>query len=105
MVHLTCALKAVEEHAQRIVLIHSTQQEPRRRVDTVHLSDVTAPTAAAVAPAASPLFHDGLKSAAAGEALMSAAMSRPQDMWNVPNGATFEGVAATYSPAHHETVV
>ena len=111
MVHLTCALKAVEEHAQRITSIQSPRQnQPSalRRIETIQLSDMTAPSVAAVAPAvtATPLLHEGLKSASAGEVLMSAAMSRPQDAWNVisPAGASFDGSAVTYSPIHHETV-
>ena len=118
MVHLTCALKAVEEHAQRITSIQSPRQnQPSalRRIETIHLSDMTAPSGAAVAPAvtatrenlgATPLLPEGLKSASAGEVLMSAAMSRPQDAWNVtsPAGASFDGSAVTYSPIHHETV-
>ena len=117
MLHLTCALKAVEEHAQKIAFIQGTStQRDRpcalRRIETVHLSDMTVPSVAAsthVSPAATPLLHEGLKSASAAEVLMSAAMSRPQDTWNVPSpaGATFNGAAASYSPLHEtmETVV
>ena len=100
----------MEEHAQKLVALHTHHPvEPRpsmlRRIDTVPLSSsgVVAPT---FADAATSTVHGGLKSAQAGEALMSSVMSSPQNTWADigPTGVAFEGSGVSYNP-HHETAV